>query len=149
MGKEILWSSLIDYQDDAKEISDLIPAFLIDKSYTHSKFEKPVGRVIPLTRPIVPVYQPFYFYAEVYNLETEEGLHKLKTTYEITNKEKMRRAVVDVMIKDHVDVGDVAYLGAIYHPMDLSPGHYIITLKALDLISGLERTAVSEFELVR
>jgi GWxTD domain-containing protein len=149
MGKEILWSSLIDYQDDAKEISDLIPAFLIDKSYIHSKFEKPVGRVIPLTRPVVPVFQPFYFYAEVYNLETQEGLHKLKTTYEITNKEKMRRAVVDVMIKDHVDVGDVAYLGAIYHPMDLSPGYYIITLKALDLISGLERTAVSEFELIR
>jgi hypothetical protein len=140
---------LIDYQDDAKEISDLVPAFLIDKAYTDEKFEKPVGRVIPLTKPIVPVFQPFYFYAEVYNLETEDGLHKLKTTYEITNKEKMRREVVDVMIKDHVDVGDVAYLGAIYHPMDLSPGHYIITLKALDLISGLERTAISEFELVR
>jgi GWxTD domain-containing protein len=149
IGKEILWSSLIDYQDDAKEISDLVPALLLDKSYTHEMFEKPTGRVIPLTRPVVPVFHPFYFYAEIYNLETEEGLHRIKTTYEITNKEKMRREVVDVMIKDHVDVGDIAYLGAIYHPMDLSAGHYIITLKALDLISGQERTAVSEFELVK
>jgi GWxTD domain-containing protein len=149
VGKEILWSSLIDYQDDAKEISDLVPALLIDRSYTHEKFDKPLGRVIPLTRPVVPMFHPFYFYAEVYNLATVDGLHKMKTTYEITNREKMRREVVDVMIKDHIDVGDVAYLGAIYHPMDLSPGHYIITLKALDLISGQERTAVSEFELVK
>jgi GWxTD domain-containing protein len=149
IGKDILWSSLIDYQDDAKEISDLVPALLIDKSYTHEKFDKPIGRVIPLTRPMVPMFQPFYFYAEVYNLATEDGLHKIKTTYEITNREKMRREVVDVMIRDHIDIGDVAYLGAIYHPMDLSPGHYIITLKALDLISGQERTAVSEFELIK
>ncbi|MBN2620830.1 GWxTD domain-containing protein [candidate division WOR-3 bacterium] len=149
VGKEILWSSLIDYQDDAKEISDLVPALLIDKSHTHEKFDKPVGRVIPLTRPVVPMFHLFYFYAEVYNLAMVDGLHKVKTTYEITNREKMRREVVDVMIKDHVDAGDVAYLGAIYHPMDLSPGHYIITLKALDLISGQERTAISEFELVK
>lgn len=149
VGKEILWSSLIDYQDDAKEISDLVPALLIDKSFTHEKFDKVIGRVIPLTRPVVPMFQPFYFYAEVYNLATIDGLHKVKTTYEITNREKMRREVVDVMIKDHIDAGDVAYLGAIYHPMDLSPGHYIITLKAVDLISGQERTAISEFELVK
>ncbi len=139
--------SLVDYQDDAKEISDLIPAKLIDEAFTHEKFNKPVGRVIPMTTAVVPVFQPFFFYAEVYNLETQNGLHQLSTTYEVTNKEKMRREVVDVMIRDYVEPGDIAFLAAEYHPMDLAPGHYIITMRVKDIVSGKERAAVSEFEL--
>ena len=138
---------LIEYQDDAKEVSDLIPCVLIDEGFTHGKFNKPVGRMIALTDPAVPVHRPFYFFAEVYNLETKNGMHQLKTTYEIYNKQKMRREIVDVMIKDHLEAGDVAYLGAEYHPMDLSPGYYIMVLRVLDLLSNTERTAVCEFEL--
>ncbi len=147
LGKKSFEVSLVDYQDDAKKISDLIPALLIDKMFTHEKFNKPVGRVIPLTVTELPVHNPFYFYAEVYNLETKNGEHRLRTTYEVTNKEKMRREIVDVMIKDHIEAGDVAYLAAEYHPMDLSPGTYIVTLRVKDLLSGEERNAVSEFEL--
>lgn len=147
-GRKTLWVDLIEYQNDAKEISDLIPARLIDNSFTAEKFNKPVGRVIPLTQIIVPVHQPFYFYAEVYNLETMDGMHQLRTTYEVTNKQKMRREIVDVMIRDQIEAGDVAYLAAQYHPMDLAPGSYIITLRVTDLISGKEKTAVSEFELI-
>ncbi len=139
---------LIEYQDDAKEVSDLIPCVLIDEGFTHGKFNKPVGRMIALTDPAVPVHRPFYFFAEVYNLETKNGMHQLKTTYEIYNKQKMRREIVDVMIKDHLEAGDVAYLGAEYHPMDLSPGYYIMVLRVVDLLSGTERTAVCEFELM-
>lgn len=148
VGKKIMWINLIDYQNDTKEISDLVPAILIDNAFTHEKFNKPVGRVIPLTESCVPVHQPFYFYAEVYNLETKNGMHRIKTTYEVTNKAKMRREIVDVMIKDQIEAGDVAYLAAHYHPMDLLPGEYIITLKVKDLLSGKERTAISEFELM-
>jgi hypothetical protein len=146
-GKQETVVSLVDYQDDAKEISDLVPAKLIDGAFTHEKFHKPVGRVIPLTETRVSVFQPFFFYAEVYNLETDNGLHQLSTTYEVTNKEKMRREVVDVMIRDYVEPGDIAFLAAEYHPMDLAPGHYIITMRVKDILSGKERTAVSEFEL--
>jgi hypothetical protein len=138
---------LIEYQNDAKEVSDLIPCILIDEGFTHGKFNKPVGRMIALTDPAVPVHRPFYFFAEVYNLETKNGMHQLKTTYEIYNKQKMRREIVDVMIKDHLEAGDVAYLGAEYHPMDLSPGYYIMVLRVVDLLSGTERTALNEFEL--
>jgi len=147
IGKKSFMVSLIEYQDDAKEISDLIPATLIDDAFTHEKFNKPVGRVIPLTQSILPLYELFYFYAEVYNLETKNGLHQLKMTYEVYNKEKMRREIVDVMIKDHIESGDVAYLAAEYHPMDLPPGYYIIVLRVEDLLSGKERTAVNEFAL--
>ncbi|HEC78174.1 MAG TPA: GWxTD domain-containing protein [candidate division WOR-3 bacterium] len=147
IGKKTLWVNLLDYQNDAKEISDLIPARLIDREFTHKKFHKPVGRVIPLTKTTVPVHQPFYFYAEVYNLETQGGMHRLKMTYEVYNKEKMRREVIDVMMKDQSEVGDVAYLASQYHPMDLAPGHYLIVLKVKDLFSEKERTAVAEFEL--
>lgn len=138
---------LIEYQNDAKEVSDLIPCILIDDGFTHGKFNKPVGRMIALTDPAVPVHRPFYFFAEVYNLETKNGMHQLKTTYEVYNKQKMRREIVDVMIKDHLEAGDVAYLGAEYHPMDLSPGYYIMVLRVVDLLSGTERSALSEFEL--
>jgi GWxTD domain-containing protein len=148
IGKKSLDVSLMDYQDDAKEISDLIPAKVIDNAFTHEKFNKPVGRVIPMTEPVIPVHTPFYFYAEVYNLETKNGAHRLKTTYEVYNKEKMRREIVDVMINDHIEAGDVAYLGAEYHPMDLNAGHYIIVMRVKDLLSGKERAAVSEFELI-
>ncbi len=147
VGKKSFMVSLIEYQDDAKEISDLIPATLIDDAFTHEKFNKPVGRVIPLTRNILPLYKLFYFYAEVYNLATKNGLHQLKMTYEVYNKEKMRREIVDVMMKDHIESGDVAYLATMYHPMDLPPGQYIIVLRVEDLLSGKERTAVSEFSL--
>ena len=68
-------------------------------------------------------------------------------TYEVTNKVKMKREIIDVVIKDQIEAGDVAYLAALYHPMDLEPGSYIITLRTVDLLSNKERTAVCEFEL--
>jgi hypothetical protein len=146
-GKKELSVNLIEYLDDVKEISDLIPVRLIDKSFTHEKFEKPVGRVIPLLETDLPVHRPFYFYSEAYNLETKEGLYRVRTTYEVYNKEEMRQEVVDVMIKDWIEPGNIAYFGAEYHPMDLVPGNYIIVLRVKDLISGKERSAVTEVRL--
>jgi hypothetical protein len=146
-GKKELSVNLIEYQDDVKEISDLIPVRLIDKSFTHEKFDKPVGRVIPLLETDLPVHKPLYFYSEAYNLETKDGLHRVRTTYEVYNKEKMRQEVVDVMIKDWIEPGNVAYFGAEYHPMDLVAGNYIIVLRVKDLISGKERSAVTEVRL--
>jgi hypothetical protein len=146
-GKKELSVDLIEYQDDVKEISDLIPVRLIDKSFTHEKFDKPVGRVIPLLETDLPVHKPFYFYSEAYNLETKDGLYRVRTTYEVYNKEKMRQEVVDVMIKDWIEAGNIAYFGAEYHPMDLVAGNYIIVLKVKDLISGKERSAVTEVRL--
>lgn len=148
VGEKKLWVDLIEYQDDAKEIGDIIPAKIIDEAVTHEKFNKPMGRVIPLTKPALPVHTPFYFYTEAYNLETKDGMHRLRTAYEVYNKAKMRKEIVDVMIRDWISPGDVAYIGARYHPMDLSPGPYIIVAKIIDLLSGKERTAVTEFELV-
>jgi len=147
VGKKSLWVDLIAYQNDAKEISDIIPAKLIDDDFTHAKFNKPVGRVIPLIKPILPVHRPFYLYTEVYCLETKNGMHQLRTVYEVYNKEKMKQEVVDIMTTDWMEPGDVAYLGAEYHPMDLEPGHYILILKTIDMISGKERTTVTEFQL--
>ena len=147
-GTKELPVNLIEYQDDAKEISDLIPARLIDMSFTHEKFDKPVGRVIPMLQRVLPLHRLFYLYSEAYNLETKDGMHRVRTTYEVYNKEQMRQEVVDVMIKDWIEAGNVAHLGTEYHPMDLSPGSYIIVLKVKDLISGKERSAVSEFRLV-
>ncbi|MBA7518190.1 hypothetical protein ES705_10258 [subsurface metagenome] len=147
VGKKTLRVNLLDYYNDAKEISDLIPAKLIDGSFTDEKFNKPVGRVIPLTQSVLPVHKVFYFYAEVYNLETKNSMHRIRTTYEVYNKGKMRKEIVDVMTKDYFEAGDVAYIAVEYHPMDLTPGHYIIVLRIEDLLSGKERTAVSEFEL--
>ena len=147
VGKRTIWVNLLDYQDDAKEISDLVPAKLIDNTFSDEKFNKPVGRVIALTDPSLFVHTPFYFYAEVYNLETKNGMHQLKMTYEVTNKAKMKREPVDVMIKDQIEAGNTAYLAAQYHPMDLDPGHYMITLRTVDLLTDKERTAVCEFEL--
>jgi hypothetical protein len=146
-GKKELSVNLIEYLDDVKEISDLIPVRLIDKSFTREKFEKPVGRVIPLLETDLPVHRPFYFYSEAYNLETKEGLYRVRTTYEVYNKEEMRQEVVDVMIKDWIEPGNIAYFGAEYHPMDLVPGNYIIVLRVKDLISGKERSAVTEVRL--
>jgi GWxTD domain-containing protein len=147
VGKRTIWVNLLDYQDDAKEISDLVPAILIDNTFSNEKFNKPVGRVIPMTDPVLFVHTPFYFYAEVYNLETKNGMHQLKMTYEVTNKAKMKREPVDLMIKDEIEAGNTAYLAAQYHPMDLDPGLYMITLRTVDLLTGKERTAVCEFEL--
>ena len=96
----------------------------------------------------MPVYRPFYFYAEAYNLETRNGMFRVRTTYEVYNKERMRQEIVDVMIKDWIEPGNVAYLGTEYHPMDLAPGNYIIVLRVKDLVSGKERSAVAEFHLV-
>jgi hypothetical protein len=146
-GKKELSVNLIEYQDDVKEISDLIPVRLIDKAFTHEKFDKPVGRVIPLLQTDLPVHKPFYFYSEAYNLETKEGLYRVRTTYEVYNKERMRQEVVDVMIKDWIEPGNIAHFGAEYHPMDLVAGNYIIVLKVKDLISGKERSAVTEVRL--
>jgi hypothetical protein len=148
-GKKEAAINLVEYQDDAKEISDLIPARLIDRSFTHEKFEKPVGRMIPLLEATLPVHKPFYLYAEAYNLETRDGMYQARTIYEVYNKEKMRQEVVDVMIKDWIEPGNTAFLGAEYHPMDLVPGNYIIVLKVKDLLSGKERSAVAEFVLVK
>jgi hypothetical protein len=147
-GNQSRWVDLLDYQDDAKEISDLIAVKLVDDAFSHEKFNKPVGRVIPITQPRIAVHTPFYFYVEVYNLETRSGMHQLRTTYEIYNKAKMKKEIVDVMIRDWFEPGDNAYLAAAYHPMDLAPGQYIIVIRAKDLISGRERTAVAEFELI-
>jgi len=148
-GKKEATINLVEYQDDAKEISDLISARLIDRSFTHEKFEKPVGRMIPLLQTTLPVHKPFYLYAEAYNLETRDGMYRARTTYEVYNKEKMRQEVVDVMIKDWIEPGNIAFLGAEYHPMDLVPGSYMIVLKVKDLLSGKERSAVAEFVLVK
>ena len=147
-GKKEFAVNLVEYQDDVKEISDLIPACLIDRNFTHEKFEKPVGRTIPLLNTILPVHHPFYLYSEAYNLETKDGMYRVRTTYEVYNKERMRQEVVDVMIKDWIEPGNTAYLGTEYHPMDLLPGSYMIVLKVKDLISGKERSAVAEFRLV-
>ncbi len=138
---------LVEYQDDVKEISDLIVSRLIDRSFTHEKFEKPDGRMIPLLEVTRPVHKPFYLYAEAYNLTMQDGMHQLRTTYEVYNKERMRQEVVDVMIKDWIEPGDIAFLGAEYHPMDLVPGSYMIVLKVTDLLSGKERSAVAELTL--
>ncbi len=148
IGKKKLSVNLINYQNDAKEISDLIPAYLIDHSATRKKFDKPIGRMIPLVEPVLPVHRPFYLYAEVYNLETKDGRHHLRTTYEVYNREKMRKEIADIMIDDWFEPGDVAYLGALYHPMDLPPGHYIIVLRAKDELNGKERNTIAEFELI-
>jgi hypothetical protein len=147
-GEKELLVNLIEYQGDVKEISDLIPARLIDQSFTHEKFEKPVGRVIPLLETVLPVHRPFYFYSEAYNLDTKDGMYRVRTTYEVYNKEKMRQEVVDVMIKDWIEPGNTAYLGAEYHPMDLVPGNYIVVLRVKDLVSGKERSAVTEVRLI-
>ncbi|KPJ73306.1 hypothetical protein AMJ52_03895 [candidate division TA06 bacterium DG_78] len=146
-GKQVIWVNLIDYLNDAKEISDIIPAILIDEGVSHEKFNKPVGRVIPLTQPRVPVYTPFYFYTEAYNLETKGGMHQVRTTYEVYNKAVMKKEIVDVLIKDWLEPGNIAYLAAEYHPMDLPPGYYIMVVRVKDLVSGKERSAVTEFEL--
>ncbi len=148
IGRKEFNVNLVEYQDDVKEISDLIPARLIDHTFTHEKFEKPVGRTIPLLNTVLPVHMPFYLYSEAYNLETKDGMYRVRTTYEVYNKEKMRQEVVDVMIKDWIEPGNTAYLGAEYHPMDLVPGSYMIVMKVKDLLSGKERSAVAEFRLV-
>ncbi|MBE0432713.1 hypothetical protein IBX73_04515 [candidate division WOR-3 bacterium] len=147
-GKKIFTVNLVEYAEDVKEISDLIPARLIDRSFTHEKFEKPVGRVIPLLQTVLPVRQPFYLYAEAYNLETKDGMHQVRTIYEVYNKDRMRQEVVDVMVKDWIEPGNTAFLGAEYHPMDLVPGSYMIVLKVKDILSGKERSAVAEFIMV-
>jgi len=152
-GKKDLFVNLLEYAEDVKEVSDLIPAFLIDESFTAEKFQKPVGRAIPLVNNVMPVRTPFYFYHEVYNLETKNGLHQIRTMYQIYNLQERRdrpieEEVVDVLIQELFEEGDVAYLAAKYHPMDLMPGRYLIVTKDKDLLSGKERTAIGEFELV-
>jgi hypothetical protein len=152
-GKKDLFVNLLEYVEDVKEVSDLVPASLIDESFTAEKFQKPVGRVVPLVKTEMPVHQPFYFYHEVYNLETKNGLHQIRTMYQIYNLQERRdrpieEEVVDVLIQELFEEGDVAYLAAKYHPMDLLPGHYLIVTKDRDLLSGKERTAIGEFELV-
>ncbi|MEO0205107.1 MAG: hypothetical protein ABIL22_00325 [candidate division WOR-3 bacterium] len=138
---------LLDYKDDAKKISDLVFAKLIDDAWVEDKFFKPVGRVIPLVKPLLQVSTPFYVYHEVYNLKTQDGQHLLKVDYEIYNKEKMRREIVDIMSQTESSEGDVAYIAAKYHPMDLPAGNYIIVARTTDLLSGEQFTAVGEFAL--
>lgn len=152
-GKKEIFVNLLEYAEDVKEVSDLIPAALIDESFTAEKFQKPVGRVIPLVNNAMPIHRPFYFYHEVYNLETKNGLHQIRTTYQIFNLQDRRdlpieEEVVDVLLQELFEEGDVAYLAAKYHPMDLLPGRYLIVTKDKDLLSGKERTTIGEFELI-
>lgn len=148
IGRKEIFVDLLEYTEDAKEISDLIAARLIDESFSDERFNKTVGRVIPLARAVSPINLPFYFYHEVYNLETKDGMHQLRTTYEIYNKERMRKEIVDILILDRIEDGNIAYLSAKYHPMDLAPGRYLVVAKDKDLLSNKERTAVGEFELI-
>ena len=147
VGRKEFVVDLLEYAADAKEISDLIAARLIDESFTDERFNKPVGRVIPMTQAASEVNVPFYFYHEVYNLQTRGGQHQLRTTYEIYSKERMKREILDILIQDESGEGDIAHLPAKYHPMDLPAGNYLVVARDTDLLSGKERTAVSEFEL--
>ncbi|MGQ9702559.1 MAG: GWxTD domain-containing protein [bacterium] len=118
-GKNEFYVDLLDYQDDAKKISDLVFAKLIDDAWIEEKFFKPVGRVIPLVSAKMLAANPFYIYHEVYNLKTQDGQHLLKVDYEIYNKERMRKEIVDIMSQTESGEGDIAYIAAKYHPMDL------------------------------
>ncbi len=139
---------LVDYKEDAKKVSDLVFAGLIDDGYTDEKFYKSPGRVIPLLETNIFVGQPFYLYHELYNLKVDgHNMHFLKTVYEIYNKEKMRKEIVDILVQSETGEGDVAYLSAKYHPMDLLPGEYICVVKTKDMLGGEEYTAVGEFKL--
>jgi len=145
--------NLLEYAEDVKEISDLVPASLIDESFTAEKFQKPIGRIIPLTKARVPVHQPFYFYHEVYNLETQKDMHQIRTTYQIYNlkvssSQPIKEEIVDVLLQEIFGEGDVAFMAAKYHPMDLLPGRYLIVVRDKDLLSGKERSALGEFELI-
>jgi len=146
-GRKEIAVDLLDYKEDAKKISDLVFASLIDDSFTDQKFDKPSGRIIPLVRTVVDVHTPFYFYHEVYNLAIKEGMHMIKTDYEIYNKEKMQKEVVDILTQGETGEGDIAYISAKYHPMDLPPGEYIVVARTTDLLIGEEYTAVGEFVL--
>lgn len=146
-GKQIVSVNLIEYKEDARKISDLIFAKLIDNSFSDEKFYKPPGRVIPLVNSKLPKSTPFYLYHEIYNLTTREGMHSLKTVYEIYNKEKMRKEIVDVMVQSEICEGDIAYLAAKYHPMDLPAGEYIIVARSIDLFTGEEYSTLAEFTL--
>lgn len=146
-GKNEFYVDLLDYKDDAKKISDLVFAKLIDDAWIEEKFFKPVGRVIPLVTAKMPVANPFYIYHELYNLKTQEGQHLLKVDYEIYNKERMRKEIVDIMSQTKSGDGDIAYIAAKYHPMDLPAGEYIIVARSTDLLSGEQYTAISEFIL--
>lgn len=146
-GRKELTVDLLEYAEGAKEISDLIPARLIDRGFTDERFRKPAGRLIPLIGQVMPVNQPFYFYHEVYNLGMKDSLHQLRTSYEVYNKDKMKKEIIDIMIQDDVGKGDVAYLAMKYHPMDLPPGHYIIIARDTDMLTGKERSTLYEFEL--
>lgn len=145
--KEIM-VDLIDYKEDAKKVSDLIFASLIDDGFTDEKFHKPPGRVIPLLKTNISVGQPFYLYHELYNLKVDQqNMHFLKIIYEIYNKEKMRKEIVDLLIQSETGEGDVAYLSAKYHPMDLPPGEYICVARTTDMLSGEEYIVAGEFKL--
>ncbi|MGQ9535496.1 MAG: GWxTD domain-containing protein [bacterium] len=146
-GKGEFYVDLLDYKDDAKKISDLVFAKLIDDAEVEEKFFKPVGRVIPLVDVKLPVANSFYIYHEVYSLQTREGQHLLKVDYEIYNKARMRREIVDIMSQTESGEGNIAYIAAKYHPMDLPSGEYIIVARSIDLLGGEEYTAVNEFTL--
>lgn len=146
-GKRVTKVNLLEYKDDAKKISDLVFAQLIDNSLTDAKFHKPPGRVIPLVCSRVPAGTPFYLYHELYNLTTRNGVHSLKTLYEVYYREKMQKAIVDVMVQSEIGEGDVAYIAAKYHPMDLPVGEYIIVARSIDLFSGEEYSTVGAFTL--
>jgi hypothetical protein len=95
----------------------------------------------------LPIATPFYIYHEVYNLKIQDGQHLLRIDYEIYNKEKMRKEIVDIMSQTESSEGDVGYIAAKYHPMDLPHGNYIIVAKITDMLSGEQFTAVGEFTL--
>ncbi|MEO0129971.1 MAG: hypothetical protein ABIL02_07010 [candidate division WOR-3 bacterium] len=146
-GRKEFTVDLLDYKDDAKKISDLVFAKLIDESLSDEKFFKLVGRVMPMVHSTLPVSTPFYIYHEVYNLKMQEGQHLLRVDYEVYNKERMRKEIVDIMSQTESSEGDVAYIAAKYHPMDLPAGNYIIVARTTDLLSGEQFSAIGEFTL--
>jgi len=147
VGKKDLNLNLLEYAEEAKKISDLVPAILIDNFATVEKFRKPPGRFIPLAKNTFSVHKPFYLYHEVYNLETDDSLHQLRTTYEVYNKVKMKKEIVDVMIQEEIGKGRTAYLTTKYHPMDLPAGKYMIISHDTDIMARKECAAIFEFEL--
>jgi len=65
--------------------------------------------VIPLTNSSIPVHKPFYLYTELYCLETRDGKYQVSTTYEVYNKERMKKEIVDIMFESWSGERNIAY----------------------------------------
>ncbi len=147
-GEKKFYVDILDYMNDAKKISDIIIAKLIDDEFTCEKFEKPsISRVVPYVSNVLPVNLPFYFYVEIYNLGVKDGQHHIELNYEIYNLKKGRREFIEVLKQREIGDGDVAYVATKYHPMDLPPGEYLVVIKMRDLVNRDECSAVKDFVL--